>query len=134
MNKISLRPCSSILHQTPINLDPDSISLVESENAAQEFIWALTSTLALEGGVLWTSGDTAKFIDERLAYYGGILWQPLNGPKFHLEGTLAVIRYDNNSFIEGLEEYLIERRTLGESVGTVDDMDTAISIGIILQF
>ncbi|MCI5132093.1 MAG: DUF481 domain-containing protein [Candidatus Electrothrix sp. EH2] len=206
--------------ETTINLVPGaSATQVESQNVSQDFVLALTPTISVGIGGLWLDNDSTKYIDERQAYYGGVLWHPLDTPQlnfsifaaygymetaymnntiikgystfqpvpdydtdaayFNLQFrwgisemitfsetanclvsledseyytwkatskldfklsenisffTQYVVDFDNNAFVEGVQDYLDAGRALGLPAGEMDDTDTTLSAGITLRF
>lgn len=205
---------------TTINVAPGApTTLVESQNLLQEVALALTPTISVGIGGLWLDNDSAKYIDERQAYYGGVLWHPLDTERlnfsifaaygymetaymndkiiagypafqpvpdydtdaayFNLQlrwaisemitfseaatclasledseyytwkatskldfklsenisfFTQYVVDFDNNAFVESVQDYLAAGRAQGLPVGEMDDTDTTLSAGITLQF
>lgn len=77
-----------------------SDTLVEKQVLIQEVRLAVLENTALTAGLVWVDKNTKKYIDQRMVYYGGILYTPVATPEFNL-GIQAAYGYEDTSFMNG---------------------------------
>jgi len=85
--------------ETTINLLPNASStLVEEQRILQEFRLSVLENMALTAGLIWIDNNSAKYIDQRVAGYGGFLFTPIADDKFLL-GLEASYGYSDTSYM-----------------------------------
>jgi len=205
---------------TDITLSGVSTS-VESDYFRQKFRYGLTDWMEAGAGVIWNITDTAKYLENRLIYYGGVRFTVLDFPslmikmggyygfsdtefmndkitgmrkyadfqpvddydsdalyfgqmlKWKISKTVTfsenadymlllkdteyyswmlklalnfrltkhssffasyIINYDNNPFVEAVQDYLDGRRAAGDNVGDMETTDTVLAVGVKFSF
>ncbi len=102
-------------------------TLVEKQIFAQEFRLAVLENMALTAGLILVDPNSTKYIDQRMTYYGGLLYTPVNTPEFSL-GMEVAYGYSETSSMNGdIPSYY--------KLQPVDDYDSdGIALGLKLNW
>lgn len=110
----------------PSQDDYDSDSLYFS----QKLNWDVTDTISFSERV-----DYMLFLDDTEYYFAKLKLSI----SFKLTKSLSFItsysvNYDNNTFVEAVQDYLSARQASGKSAGEMETTDTSLAVGIKFEF